>query len=422
MPPASEPRYAWAQATCRAYPVGKEATPIRTTWCTLALIPCLLPLYARSQAITVNTSVPVDKRYAQIQPTHIDLPTAEMDARGHQDILRTLTAEQGFAMRPLPRGKKGITLVANGKLTPAGEGYVAMVSDQGLSVKPGERVVLSNIKIERDRLVFDINGGPDHKHEFLRHIQISVGGPNMSSPVTQDPDQEPTGARITLSFAGRLPDVTPAQIKALLAPLISFDMKTPIQAFTDTLPPELKEAILSHHVWVGMSTDMVLFAMGQPEGKSREAEGQMPFEEWIYGHAPDEVTFVRINGNRVIRVAIARVGQALEIYDKNVVDGLLTTTGQPVIAAAQPTENTVQMGDVHRDPDTQAPTAPPSLRKPGENLPQDDRNQTIQGSREGPMRPVIFPPKHTDDSAPAAPSPDEANPPAQPAPPPSQPQ
>ena len=56
-------------------------------------------------------------------------------------------------------------------------------------------------------------------------------------------------------------------MKALLAPLISFDVKTPIQAFTDTLPPKLKDAILDHHVLVGMSTDMVLFAKGQPEHK-----------------------------------------------------------------------------------------------------------------------------------------------------------
>ena len=67
-------------------------------------------------------------------------------------------------------------------------------------------------------------------------------------------------------------------------------MKTPIQAFTDTLPPALKEAILSHKVLVGMTTDMVLYAKGQPLTKSREMDGQMPFEEWIYGTPPEEVT------------------------------------------------------------------------------------------------------------------------------------
>ena len=75
------------------------------------------------------------------------------------------------------------------------------------------------------------------------------------------------GARLTLAFRGHVPELTGAEVKALLAPLISFDVKTPIQAFTDTLPAKLKEAILNHQVLVGMSTDMVLFAKGQPESK-----------------------------------------------------------------------------------------------------------------------------------------------------------
>ena len=38
-------------------------------------------------------------------------------------------------------------------------------------------------------------------------------------------------------------------------------------------------------------------------------DGQMPFEEWIYGKPPEEVDFVRINGNRVIRVEVAKMGE-----------------------------------------------------------------------------------------------------------------
>jgi hypothetical protein len=370
------------------------------------------------QVILVNTAPAsgapggsIDRRYSQIEPTKVDLPKEPIDARGHQDILRTLVAEQGFAMRPLPRGKKGLLLTANGKLTPAGESYVSLVTTQGLSVKPGDRVVLSNVRIDKEKIVFDINGGPDRKHDFLRHVQVGMGG--STNPVVQDPGQEPTGGRITLSFDKFVPEVTPAQIKALLSPLISFDMKTPVQAYTDTLPPRLKEAILGHHVMVGMSTDMVIFAMGQPESKSREVDGQMPFEEWIYGHPPQEVQFVRVNGNRVIRVEVAKLGQPLEVFTRDEVEGLMTTDGKPVLAEA--TQHTVQMGDVHRNADTQAPAAPPTLRAPGEKLP-DDKNSNTPGTlnREGPMKPVIFPkdttnaPARTVDAHPDAAKPDAA--------------
>jgi hypothetical protein len=369
---------------------------------------------AWGQKVIIVNSTPaagsMDRRFGQIEPTKVDLPTQPIDARGHQDILRVLVAEQGFAMRPLPRGKKGLTLAANGKLSPAGEGYVSQITEQGLSVKPGDRVVLSNIKIDKEKMIFDINGGPDHKHDFLRHIQVGMGGPNMTNPVVQDDSQTPTGARITLAFSKFVPEVTPAQIKALLAPLISFDMKTPVQAYTDTLPPGLKKAILDHKVMVGMSTEMVLFAMGQPESKSREIEGQMPFEEWIYGHPPQDVQFVRVNGNRVIRVEVAKVGQPLEVFTKDEVEGLMTTDGKPVLAQAT---HTVEMGDVHRDPKTQSPEAPPTLRAPGEKLPQDsDSNTPGTLNREGGMKPVIFPkdttkePARTVDAHPDASKPD----------------
>ncbi len=332
----------------------------------------------------------VDRRFAQIDPTHVELAKTALDPRTRLEVIRIMTAEQGFAMRPFPRGHKGLTLVANGKLDPAGEPYLAMITSAGTSAKPGDRLVLTDIKIDKTKIIFDINGGPDHKHAFLRHIQIGTSG--SMSPVVQDKDPDPTGSRLTLDFKGPVPALTGSQVKALLAPLISFDVKTPIQAFTDTLPPKLKEAILSHHVIVGMSTEMVLFAKGQPARKVREMDGQMPFEEWIYGQPPKPVEFVRINGNRVIRLEIAAVGEKPQIFDKDEVESLMRTDGTPLVQDNH--VRTVAIGDVQRDPDTQAPTAPPSLRNPSESLPQDDPSSRVgQGS----SRPVQFPKQKPDD-------------------------
>jgi len=336
-----------------------------------------------STGTQVNT---VDRRYQQITPTKVPLTKTELDAKTRLDLIRTITAEQGFAMRPFPRGHKGLTLAANGKLEPAGEEYVAMVTSQGLSAKPGDRLVLSDIKIEHSRIIIDLNGGPDPKHRFLRHVQIGMGGPDVMNPVVQGDDAEPAGARLTLTFQNHVPELTGAEVKALLSPLISFDVKTPIQAFTDTLPGKLKDAILNHHVLVGMSTDMVLFAKGPPDNKSREMEGQMPFEEWMYGKPPKDVEFVRINGNRVIRVEVAKVGEAPVIFTKDEVEGLMRTDGTPLEANAASGPRVAKAGDVERDPDTQAPTAPPSLRNPGENLPQDNDKMSA-----GVMKPVQFP-------------------------------
>ena len=364
--------------------------------CAIALLPIAGSLFA--QVITVNTKTgtvtntgtntsveTVDRRYQQITPTHVPLTKSELDAKTRLELIRVLQAEQGFAMRPFPRGHKGLILAANGKLEPAGEAYLNMAVSEGLSAKPGDRLVLSDIRIEKSRMIFDLNGGPDPRHRLLRHIEIGAGP--MMNPVVQSSDQEPVGARLTLTFANHVPELTGVEVKALLAPLISFDVKTPIQAFTDTLPAKLKDAILNHHVLVGMSTEMVLYAKGQPESKTREMDGQTPFEEWIYGKPPKDVEFVRINGNRVIRYEVAKMGERPVIFSQDEVEGMMRTDGTPLTPDSS--TRTAKVGDVERDPDTQAPATPPTLRNPGEKLPTDNE-------RTGVMRPVHFPDQKPD--------------------------
>jgi hypothetical protein len=375
---------------------------------------------ASAQVITIDTSGrasssgqsgTVDRRYAQIEPTHIDLPSNVLDTKSRLELIRFLQADQGFAMRPFPRGHKGLTLVANGKLEPAGESYLSMVTAEGLSAKPGDRLVITDLKFEHSKMIFELNGGPDPKHRFLRHVEIGAG-PSMG-PVVQDADGEqgPIGSRLTLAFQNHIPELTGKQVEALLAPLISFEVKTPIQAFTDTLPPKLKEAILDHDVLVGMSTDMVLFAKGQPQSKIREMDGQMPFEEWIYGRPPSDVEFVRVNGNRVIRVEIAKIGKPPVIFTKDEVEGMMRTDGTPLTPADQASTHTVKLGDVDRDPNKEAPAAPPSLRNPGESLPTDNSKD----SRVGVMKPVQFPKQEPDDEPNAHPTsqPDSSQPASQ---------
>lgn len=347
---------------------------------------------------TAGVGSTVDRRYQQIQPTKVAISKIELNPRTRQELIRALQSEQGFAMRPFPRGHKGLTLVANGKLEPAGEAYLNMATSQGLSAKPGDRLVLTDVRFEHSKIVFDLNGGPDKRHRLLSHVQVGAGP--MMNPVVQDDGKEPTGARLSLAFDGHVPEMTGAEVKALLAPLISFDVKTPVQAFTDTLPDTLRQAILSHKVLVGMSTDMLLFAKGQPETKTREMDGQMPFEEWIYGKPPKEVDFVRINGNRVIRLEVAKMGETPVVFTRDEVAGLMRSDGTPVVAE-KPGVRTVEMGDVEHNSDTQAPAAPPSLRDPGETLPDDTRRNGEV------MRPVQFPKPKTDPQPGA--NPDEAS-------------
>lgn len=93
----------------------------------------LMALTATAQVITVDTrtgvvtngtatkTAPIDVRYQQVKPTHVPLSKSALDSSTRLDLIRLLQSEQGFAMRPLPRGHKGLKLVANGELEPAGK-------------------------------------------------------------------------------------------------------------------------------------------------------------------------------------------------------------------------------------------------------------------------------------------------------------
>ncbi len=369
---------------------------------------------SRAQVLTVDTSGngpvattgSVDRRYAQIEPTHVELTKSPLDIKTRFELERALQSEQGFANRPFPRGHKGLTLQANGKLEPAGTAYLNMVISEGLSAKPGSRVVVTDVKFERSRIILDFDGGPDGKHRFMRHLQVNLGDPGLEDtgldPSLANPNGDPAGSRLTLTFPGGVPELTPAQLKALIAPLISFDVKSPVKAFTDTLPPDLRNTILDHKILVGMTTDMVIFAKGLPTRKTREMDGQMPFEEWIYGTPPEEVDFVRINGNRVIRLEVSRDGEPLQVFTKDEVTAMMTTDENKAVLA-QATTRTIQEGDVAADSSREAPKTP-SLRNPGEKLPDN-------GNSQGEMRPVQFPKPHPDepgvdpDEQPATPAP-----------------
>jgi len=344
---------------------------------------------AGAQVFTVETNK-IESRYTDIKRTHVQLSSQPLLQRTKLQLVRVLESEQGFAMRPLPRGSKGMTLIANGAANPNGADYVKTLEHYGVALQAADRVMITDIKFLGDKIVFELNYGPDQKHRILRHISVGANGAMI--PLAQDNGQEPTGVRITLQFEKFVPELTGTEVMELLTPLVDFKLKTPAEAYVDTLPAQLKEAILKHHVLVGMSPEMVKVAMGHPDSKSREREGDMPYEEWIYGQPPADVEFVRFNGNRVIRVEECKMGEPPIIRDKDEMGNYWNTV--PVT----PNIREVRLGDRSAEDDKQekAVTAAPSLRKPGETLPSDAEVPQLGK--------VQFPPGMDGNSKPAQPA------------------
>jgi hypothetical protein len=313
---------------------------------------------AHAQVFTVGEKSATADIATDFTPTHVPLPGGKLSERGRRELIRNLEAEQGFAHRALPVSA-GITLQANGQLTPGPAEYRKMIYQKGQSAAPGDRVVVTSMEIKGDRIVLDFNGGPYAKHRFLRHIQLN------DAPVTPDTGEVATGSRITLVFEGGIPEISSPEIKALLEPLIDFGVKTSEQAYADTLPSMLKDVIAAHEVLVGMNHRMVLAALGAPENKMREQQSSDPgggrYEEWIYGHVPQTIRFVRFVGDRVTVVEIAALGKPIEIHDKDEMGGL----------NPQAPTREIAMGDQDQKGAEDKPAAPPSLRLPGEAAPAD---------------------------------------------------
>ncbi len=334
-----------------------------------------------AQVFVVGVKTATADTVTEFHPTHVEIPDQPLDQRGRLDLIRNLESEQGFAHRELPLGA-GLTLVANGNMTPRDDEYKKMLYEKGQSAAPGDRVEISALQFKDDRLIIDFNGGPYAKHRFLSHIQINDAPVVMQGPIA-------TGCRITLVFEGGIPEITAAEVKALLDPIVDFKAKSSAEAYANTLTPKVKEAVESHDILVGMDRRMVLAAVGEPRTKHREhvseADDNSPvYEEWIYGEPPQATRFVRFRNGRVVRLEIAAIGKPIEIHDKNEVD----STPAPALLA-----RTIANGDSVPDPDGDHPTAKaPSLRKPGEvlegpattgrvNLPPDPPKQWAEAAQ-----------------------------------------
>jgi hypothetical protein len=101
-----------------------------------------------------------------------------------------------------------------------------------------------------------------------------------------------------------------------------------------------------------MNHEMVIYAKGRPPKRLREHDGDVEYEEWIYGTPPQDVDFVRFVGEEVVRVETMKVdGQKTVRLEKEI------DLGESTVAKKQPAER---------------PVNAPTLRRPGEEMPETD--------------------------------------------------
>jgi hypothetical protein len=298
-------------------------------------------------------------------PTQPEIPGLEkrpkMSEATRMQIIQAINAEFARTRKYFPVGYKNMTLTPQGKTSPDDSHLYQMTLMNGAAAKVGDRIQITNIVVHEKSIYLEINGGPKKKGHWYDHVQV-VGMGGAVSPGATDPNQaQPTGAALTLEFKDHVPEMTGPELKQLLDPVFDFSLKTAIEVYLETVPPKVKEAIKNHEVLVGMNHDMVVMAKERPPQKLREKDAKgIEYEEWVYGTAPQDVTFVRFVGDEVTQVKIMKVsGEEVLKTDKevDVRDGVVS------LASATARSISAESGET---PVTQQSGPKPSLKRPGD--------------------------------------------------------
>ena len=214
-------------------------------------------------------------------------------------LMRGLLAEYAKVKQPLPRSKKPLVIDTKGYYDKQqwGDAYKEM----GPCARVGDLVQVTHIDIDKDKIVFEINGGFKKKGgSWKDHVSIGMGG--GTRPISGNQTDAPAGTYVTLDFGEPIGEVTAADVKKLMAPILDFEKQSATENYIDTVPPEIKKAIADKKPIEGMDRDQVLLALGRPVHKSRETKDGVDYEDWIYGVPPGRVTFVTFSGSKVVKV------------------------------------------------------------------------------------------------------------------------
>jgi hypothetical protein len=224
-------------------------------------------------------------------------------------LIRYVSGEFGKAVKPLPAGKDGFLVYVGKSINQ--ELLDRAVATHGAAVNTGDSVQITKLEFREHSIVVDLNGGGRGKRRWRDHLQIGLGGgmpPMQTTTTTQQggpPGLQPgMGSTIFLEFTKVVPDLSPEDLKKLLAPFLDFSKQrsAAVQWF-DTLPPEMKKAIQDRRPAMGMDREEVVAAIGKPDHKVRERDTDgVDIEDWIYGQPPSKTIFVRFSGDHVTSI------------------------------------------------------------------------------------------------------------------------
>ena len=236
--------------------------------------------------------------FLAVTSLHGDTKKLSLDQR--VELLRGLSSEYATAKIILPNSRKALPFEENG--TWDKKTWDDAVRKDGPAARAGDMVQVTKVDVDDDAITLQLNNGLKKQGSWRDKVQISVGG---VTPVQTEPrasSQPHTGTAIVIKFKDSIGDITSAQLKKMLAPVLDFEKHTASENYLDTLPPATQQAIKEKKAIEGMDQDAVILALGRPLRKTRETKDDVEQETWQFGEPPGRVTFVTFAGSKVIRV------------------------------------------------------------------------------------------------------------------------
>src|SRR5271165_6570344 len=294
-------------------------------------------------------------------PKPANPPSEKITPQTRMLLIRDLTAEHCFARKAFPMGHKGLE-IKRGVVSPNDAQVAQLIAENGLVAKAGDKVVITNVVVEEKTIVIEINGGSKKKEKWYQHVQVGMGGV-MTTPGPAAKNLDAKGSMVTLYFDKYVPEITGEQVRDMLAPVLDFKALSQAEAYEKTLSPKVQDAIKNHKVLVGMDRDMVIYAKGRPPRKIRDKDEKgQDYEEWIYGAPPEEVDFVRFQGEVVSRLEI------------------MTVDGQKIVRTEKEVDLPSAETELAQKKPAEKPANAPTLRRPGEQ-PEYPTNSGSSGGR-----------------------------------------
>ena len=170
-------------------------------------------------------------------PPPISPSAPRMETKMRYQMIHDFDMQLVYARTAFPMGTKGL-LLKGGVVTPHGKELQQMLNLWGPAVKPGDPARISFLQIKNDHIHLEINGGPILRKKWYQKVQIS----GANGPVTQTdaPQDNPHGSFVDIYFDKYVPEMTAAQFRELLFPVLDFHARNKEQAYLDTVPPKAK--------------------------------------------------------------------------------------------------------------------------------------------------------------------------------------